>query len=80
MDCDLHPDQPVESGQLGQWNTSGLEQGPYTLRLTVLDKKDAQTTFTVVMNLNSSPIVTTTPGTITTPSFVVPGPTATPRR
>jgi hypothetical protein len=39
----------VQTGTIGAWNVAGLADGPYTLRLTVLDNKlgSVQTKVTV---------------------------------
>ncbi len=51
----------VALGSLGQWNTTGLAAGTYTLRLTVTDTSDKRTTSTVTVTLGQqAPILTPT--------------------
>ena len=72
----------VTNGQLGEWNTGGLGDGEYTLRITVYGSR--RTDYTVrVRAQNSAPIVPTAmpteaPPLPTTPPTETPEPTATP--
>jgi hypothetical protein len=55
---------PVVNGLLGQWDTTGLSNGPHTLRLLVRDAKGAQYEARVrvfVENNAATPTQTTTP-------------------
>lgn len=78
---------PVEDGVLGQWDTSGLESGPHTLRLVVRDQfGNAYESRVQLMVENSPPVVeeptpTWTPEVVATPTWtpeVVATPTWTP--
>jgi hypothetical protein len=62
----------VTNGQLGEWNTGGLTDGEYTLRITVYGSR--RTDYTVRVRVqNSAPIVPTA-----IPTEVPPLPTAIP--
>ncbi|MBI5565674.1 MAG: transglycosylase domain-containing protein [Chloroflexi bacterium] len=72
----------VTNGQLGEWNVGGLNDGEYTLRITVY--ADRRTDYTVRVRVqNSAPIVPTAiptevPPLPTVPPTETPLPTATP--
>jgi hypothetical protein len=55
----------VTNGQLGEWDTRGLNDGPHTLRLTAFGKGGGRTEFKVhviVQNNGPTPTPTATPG------------------
>lgn len=64
---------PVQNGLLGQWDTSGVPNGAYDLRLTMFSSTGgtAQRSVTVVVN-NVTPTLVPTPLPIFTPSPLPP--------
>ena len=80
-------DQPVENGVLGQWDTSTLIAGEYTLQLTVYDTSGATSVARVLVNVLPAPTPTPllqqpvripVPGETPTPDEENTGPTPTP--
>jgi len=65
---------PVIDGVLGQWDTTGLQDGPHTLRLVVRDQAGAEREYRVrVFVAHEAP----TPTTEATPTWTVEAPTPT---
>ena len=53
---------PVTNGQLGEWNTNGLEDGDYTLAAVVYEQGGGRTEYKVRVRVqNSAPLGTPTP-------------------
>jgi hypothetical protein len=80
-------DQPVENGLLGNWDTSPLIAGEYTVQLTVYDTSGATTVARVLVNvlpaptptpLSQQPVRIPVAGETPTPDPENTGPTATP--
>jgi hypothetical protein len=66
---------PVVNGQLGQWDTTGLQNGPHTLRLLVRDNRGAQFEARVrVFVENNAATPTLEPTATWTPEIVLPTP------
>ncbi|GAG12003.1 unnamed protein product, partial [marine sediment metagenome] len=53
---------PVNDGLLGTWDTTGLEEGPHTIRLIVLDNSSNISTFEVWVDVVTYPVITTNDG------------------
>jgi hypothetical protein len=60
-------DEEEDSGTLARWNTSGLEEGVYTLRLVVEDRSRGPISASVTVRIGA-------------PAGPTPGPTGTPPR
>jgi hypothetical protein len=66
---------PVVNGELGQWDTTQLQNGPHTLRLLVRDNKGAQYEARVRLFVeNNAPTPTLEPSPTWTPEIVLPTP------
>jgi len=70
---------PVVNGQLARWDTSHLREGPYTLRLEVLDRAGHTYTEDVHLWLQCNSVACYTPTPTSTPTLT-PTPTPTPTR
>jgi hypothetical protein len=46
--------QPVQDGQLDEWDTAGLEDGWYALRLTVRSSSGEETQARTALTVNNS--------------------------
>ncbi len=59
----------VTNGQLGEWNTGGLDDGDYTLKITAYGQGGGSTDYKVHVRVqNNAPTLTPTPGITETPT------------